>query len=129
MATYTGQDGSLTIAGNAIAELRSFSVEHTTNTVENTVMGQDSRTYKGGLKEWSGSADIFYSTTVGNISALLSGAEVALVAYPAGNTSTYPKLTGNIIVTGLSVNSTVDGMVEASISFSGTGNLTVSTAV
>jgi hypothetical protein len=58
----------------------------------------------------------------------LSGAEVALIAYPAGNTSTYPKLTGNIIVTGVSVNSTVDGMVESSISFSGTGDMTISTA-
>jgi predicted secreted protein len=128
MSTFTGQDGSLSIGGNAIAELRSFSVDHTTNTIENTVMTQDSRTYKGGLKEWSGSADIYYSTTVGNISALLSGNVVALIAYPAGNVSTYPKMTGNIIVTGLSVNSTVDGMVESSISFSGTGDLTVTTA-
>lgn len=133
MATYTGQDGSLSIDGTAVANVTSFSVEHTTNTVETTVMGQDSRTYVGGLREWTGSADVYYTEEgaddTASISGLLTGAEVAFIGYPAGDNASggygFPKLSGNVIITGISVNSETEGMVSASISFQGTGDLTV----
>lgn len=129
MATYTGQDGSITIDGDAVANLRSWSMDYTVNTVESTVMTDDFRTYKQGVKEWSGSADIYYDTTVvGNIEDAITSGQVAFVGYPSDSGSGNPKVSGNIIVTGISVNSTMEGMVEASISFQGTGSVTLGTA-
>jgi len=129
MATYTGQDGSLTIEGDAVAELRSWSMDLTINTVENTVMTADTKTFKQGLKEWSGSADIYYSTAVaGNILDSVNTGSVAFIGYPATSGTGDPKVTGNILITGLSINSTLEGMVEASISFQGTGDVTIGTA-
>jgi hypothetical protein len=143
MANYTGQSGVLKMDNasgttTSIAEVRSFSIEHTVNTVEDTVMGDQYKSFKPNLNEWSGSADIYLNdadnTSFGNIlvgngaGAVTSGAEVRLEAYPGGNTTGYPKLSGNIVVTGFSVNSSMDGMVEASISFTGTGALAMGTA-
>ena len=141
MANYTGQSGVLKLdnyAGSvtSIAEVRSFSIEHTVNTVEDTVMGDQYKTYKTNLNEWSGSADIYLNdadlTAFGNIligdtaGARSLGQELRIEAYPGGNPSAgYPKVSGNIIATGFSISSSMDGMVEASISFSGTGNLTL----
>lgn len=131
MATYTGQDGSLSISGTAVAEVRSFSIDQTNNTVEKTVMGDSWKSYYTTQKEWSGSADIYYSQTSGNIAnvaAITSGASAAFIGYPAGDTTGYPKLSGNILVTGVSISTSMDGMVEATISFQGDGALTVGTA-
>ena len=143
MANYTGQSGVLKLdnyAGSvtSIAEVRSFSIEHTVNTVEDTVMGDQYKTYKPNLNEWTGSADIYLNdadlTAFGNIliadtaGARSAGQELRIEAYPGGNTAGYPKVSGNIVATGFSINSTMDGMVEASISFSGTGALTLGSA-
>ena len=130
MASYTGQDGTMTIGGTNVAELRSFSIDQTTNTVERTVMNDAWKSYHTTQYEWSGSADIYLSSTgnaVSGISSITSGAEAALVAYPGGANAGYDKLEGNIIVTGLSITSSMDGVVEASISFQGTGALALTT--
>jgi|APSaa5957512535_1039671.scaffolds.fasta_scaffold03974_9 hypothetical protein len=129
MTTHTGQEGTLSIGGSAMASLRNYSIASSINTVERTVMGDTSRSFKSNLKEWSGSADIYYDVTdVGIIqSAIDAGVEVALVAYPGGSTagSADPKLAGNILITGLSVDSSMDGMVTSAISFQGTGDLLI----
>lgn len=129
--TFTGQDGSITIGGTAVAELRSFSIDATNNTVERTVMGDDFKTHFVTQREWAGSADIYYNQSanaVSGISSIATGASAAFVGFPAGDTATFPKILGNIIVTGFSVSSTMDGMVEASISFTGNGSYTIGTA-
>lgn len=130
MASYTGQDGTLSIGGTSVAELRGFSIDQTNNTVEKTIMGDSWKSYHTTQYEWSGSADIYLNSTanaVSGIGSITTGAEAALIAYPGGNTSSYDKLAGNIIVTGLSITSSMDGVVEASISFQGTGALALTT--
>ena len=129
MATYTGQDGALTIGGDAVAELRSCSMDLTINTTENTVMKDDTRRYKPGIQEWSGSADIYYSTAVvQNINDSITAGQVAFIGYPSTDAAGDPKVSGNIIITGISINSTMEGMVESSISFQGTGDVVIGTA-
>ena len=137
MATYTGQDGTISIGGTAVAEVRSFSVEYTREVIEDTTMGDVARTYKHGLKSFTGSADVYIDadgTDVNGItSALMDDAigdnsAVAVILYPAGDTAGNAKLTGSVIITGVSVNSTMDGIVEGTISFQGTGDLTFGVA-
>jgi predicted secreted protein len=125
MASYTGQDGVLKLDGTAVAELRSFSIETTTETIEDTTMTDSSRTYRKGLEAFSGTADVFFDDTHHDDIAALNGGTTAvtLEAYPGGITAGYPRLFGNVIVTGYSITAALDGMVEASISFQGTGDL------
>lgn len=134
MATLTGNDGSVSINGVALAAVRSFSVEQTADTIETTVMGTDARTFVKGLSSFSGSADIYFdssefssNTSTFNISAGLVGASgVAAKFYLDQDASNDIVFTGNIVVTGYTINSSMDGMVEASISFQGTGATTFS---
>ena len=49
MATHTGSEGTVKVGANAIAEIRSFSLEETADTLEDTTMGDTARTYKSSL--------------------------------------------------------------------------------
>lgn len=131
MATLTGNNGAVTIGSTAIAAVRSFSIEIAADTIETSVMGTDVRTYVTGLSQFSGSADIYFDpsefdgaeSTFNPTAGLVGASGVALKLFIEQNYSGSNDyaFTGNIIVTGYTVNSSFDGMVEASISFQGTG--------
>jgi hypothetical protein len=128
MATHTGSEGTVQLGANSIAEIRTFSIEETADTAEDTAMGDSYRTHKTTLKSWSGSVDVFWdeTDTLGQV-ALLVGSELTIAFYPEGNVSTDAYMTGTAIVTSKSINSSFDGLVEASIQVMGTGALTQST--
>lgn len=139
MATLAGNNGTIAIGSVPVAATRSFSVEITSDTIETTVMGTDVRTYVKGLSSFSGSADIYFDDTVFDTNessfnptaGLVGGSPINVKFYTAygtdgagtGNDSVFQ---GSAIVTGFTVNSTFDGMVEASISFQGSGAVTYS---
>ena len=105
------------------------------DTIETTTMGVDVRTYLKGLSSWSGSADVYFDDanyTGGasviaalNPTGLLVGASTVTMELFLNGTS--DKFAGEAIITGFTVNSTMDGMVEASISFQGSGSCTFTT--
>lgn len=129
MATHTGSEGTVKVGSNAIAEIRSYSVEETADTTEDTTMGDSYRTHKTTLKSWSGSVDVFWDETDTNGQvALVVGSEVTVNFYPEGSTTGDKYLSGTAIVTGHSVTASFDGMVEASFTLQGTGALSLSTA-
>lgn len=128
MATHTGSEGTVKVGANAIAEIRSFSIEETADTVEDTSMGDTYRTHKTTLKSFSGSVDVFWDETdTTGQGALTVGSEVTLNFYPEGAVSGDTYLSGTAIVTSKSVTSSFDGMVESSIKVQGTGALTPTT--
>lgn len=128
MATHTGSEGTVKVGSNAIAEIRSFSIEETADTLDDTTMGTIARTYKSSLTTFTGTIDVLWDETdTTGQGALTIGASVTLNLYPEGDTSGDTYLTGAAIVTGRSVNSTFDGLVEMSISVQGNGALSQTT--
>ncbi len=128
MTTHTGSEGTVKVGSNAIAEIRSFSIEETAETLEDTSMGDTARTYKSSLTSFSGSLDVFWDETdTTGQGALTVGAEVTLAMYPEGDTAGDSYLTGAAIVTSRSISSSFDGLVEMSISVQGTGALSTAT--
>lgn len=128
MATHLGKEGTVQVGSNSIAEIRSFSIDETVDTVEDTSMGDASKTYLASIKDFSGSVDVLYDETDTNGQvALAVGATVTLNFAPEGAATGDVKLTGNAIVTSKSISSSFDGLVEASISVQGTGGLTTTT--
>lgn len=137
MATLTGNNGVVKIdnAGGTpttIAAVRNFSVDITADTIEKTTMGNDTRQYVKGMSAFSGSADIYFDpvnyTGGANVVAVLNptvgsvgDAPLTVELYLDGTSN---KFNGEVIVTGFSVSSSMDGMVEASISFQGSGAAT-----
>ena len=137
MASFVGNAGALKINGAAVAELRSYSIEMTSDTIEQTVMGDATRQYVKGLSSFSGTADVYWdpahftgtNNLDGEIFGTVGDAGAAIIVYPEGDVGvgTDKILSGDVIITGYSINGTVDGMIEASISFQGTGALTYAT--
>lgn len=130
MATHTGSEGTVRVGStNAVLEIRSYSVEETADTVEDTSMGDSYRTFKTTLKAWSGSVDVFWDETdTTGQGALVVGSEVNVRFYPEGTATGDTYYTGQAIVTGKTVTGSFDGMVESTITLQGTGALTSTTA-
>lgn len=128
MATHTGSEGTVKVGANAIAEIRSFSIEESADTLEDTSMGDTARTYKSSLTNFTGTVDVFWDETdTTGQGGLTIGSEVTLNLYPEGDTSGDIYYTGTAIVTGRSINSSFDGLVEMSISVQGSGALSQAT--
>ncbi len=138
MAILTGNNGNIkldaSVGGSVatIAQVRNFSVELTRDTIETTTMGVDVRTFLTGLSSWSGSADIYFDSaaSTGHIavhsvlnptSGTVGQATLTFEGYLA---DTAGKFSGEVIITGFTVTASMDGMVEASISFQGSGACT-----
>ena len=132
MTTYVGNAGVIQVdddtgTAQTVAEIRSYSIETTSDTIENTIMGKTIRSYVKGVSTFSGTADVYWDPThfttvdmnptvgtVGNANKV-----VTLRIYPTGSGTSW---SGEVIVTGYTVNGSFDGMIEASISFQGTND-------
>jgi hypothetical protein len=128
MATITGNGGFVKVGSDAIAEIRSFSVDETMDTIEDSAMGDSYRTFKPSLRSWNGSVDVYFDDTdTSGQGALTVGSEVTINVEVEGEESGDHLLSGAALVTGRTINSSFDGMVEASLTLQGTGQLTETT--
>ena len=129
MATHKGSEGIVKVGStNVVAEIKSYSIEESADTLEDTSMGDSAKTYKASLTSFSGSLDVFWDETDSSGQGALSiGSEVTLSIYPEGDTAGDVYYSGSAIVTGVSRTGSYDGLVEASISVQGNGALTEST--
>ena len=128
MATHKGSEGLVKVGSATVAEVKSYSLEESADTIETTKMGDAARTYLPSLTSFSGSIDCFWdeTDTSGQV-ALAVGASVTLVFYPEGSASGDTYYSGTALVTGKTITGSFDGMVEASISVQGTGAITTTT--
>ena len=128
MATHTGSAGTVKVGANAIAELRSWSLDQTQDTVETTKLGDTVKTYSATQSSSSGTMDCFWDETDTNGQvACTIGATVTLNLYPEGATSGDTYYTGSAIITSVGVAQTHDGIVERSLGFQITGAVTIGT--
>ena len=128
MATHKGSEGTVKSGANAIAEIRSYTITQTADTIEDTVMGDSARTYLSSLTSFSGSIECYWDETDTNGQLTLDpGSTVTINIYPEGSTSGDTYYTGSVIITEKSITASFDGMVEASFSFQGTGALSETT--
>lgn len=129
MATYTGENGQVKLGTDstgesAVSEVRSWTVEHTKDVIEDTVMGDGARTFKSGLHQFTGTMEVVYDdghTAASDAFRPDSDAALFVEFYP--NTSAGEKFTGQVIVTSVSRSASFDDLITASVSFQGTGPL------
>jgi hypothetical protein len=126
MATYRGNNGVLLVAANAVAELTEFSITTIIGMLDDTAMGDSARSHMDdGLPDWSGTMTGHYFPGDTNGQAVvIEGAELAFEAGPSGTTAGLEKLSGNIIVSGVTINSANGAVVSFTAQFQGTGGLT-----
>lgn len=127
MATLVGKDGVVKIGSNTIGEIRTYSLEQTMDVIEDSSIGDTDRTYTSGLKSFSGSMDVYFDDTDAGQLDVQVGDTGTINVQVEGDTTGDHQLSGSIIVTGRTITASFDGMVEASVSFQGTGALTEGT--
>ena len=128
MANHKGSEGIAKVGSNTIAEIKDFSLSETAETIDDTTMGDSARTKQVGLTTASGSMTAFWDETDSSgQGAMTVGASVTLNLYPEGATTgdTYATLTA--LITEKGVSTTLDGMVETTVSFEANGAVTWST--
>mgnify|MGYP000223241501 CR=1 FL=1 len=128
MGLHKGSEGTVHVGTDAVAEIRSYSVEETADTLETTSMGDAARTHLASLTSFSGSLDVYWDEADTAQIALTVGTSVTIKFYPEGTASSAKYYSGTALVTGVSRSASFDGLVEASISVQGTGALTLATA-
>ena len=132
MATFTGENGKVEITAEdsagtvTVAEVRSWTVEHTKDVIEDTVMGDAARTYKNGLHQFTGSMEVVYDsthTTATNAFDPAQDGALTVEFYPDATTG--QKFSGSVLVTSVSRTASFDDLVTATVNFQGSGALTI----
>jgi len=135
--SYTGESGVVKFSDTdsavaTVASVRNFTIDTETDAIESTVMGSGSRSYLPGLRQFSGSMDLFFrddgnggdgQKALHQAALSTQATSTSIELFPSGET-TGIKLSGNVIITGHSITANFDGMVEASVTFQGDGALT-----
>ena len=124
MATALGKSGYLLLSSTTVGEIKGYSLSSSSDTVEDTVIGDSFRTRKATLKTWSVSGEVFWDTLDAGQKLATIGSTVTVALYPAGITAALTYYTGGGIVTQFDVTGRVDSMVEATFAIEGNGALT-----
>lgn len=104
-----------------------FSLEISGEVIEDTSMGDTFRSFKPGLRVFTASVECFFDETDAAQNALDVGSQLTLELFPEGASSGDTFFSGTVIVTGKTVTSSFDGMVEVAFSAQGTGGVTETT--
>ena len=128
MATHTGSQGTVKVGSNAVAEVKSWTLDQTQDTVETTKLGDTVKTYSVTQSSSSGSLSCHWDETDTNGQVALSiGATVTLNLYPEGATTGDTYYSGSALITSVGVSQTHDGIVERELGFQITGAVTIGT--
>ena len=124
MATHFGKEGVVTAGGTGIGELTGYTLETTADVVEDTQLSDATKSFVSGRTSFSGTLEMSYDETDSPQQTLTAGTTIAFILAPEGNSSGDETFTGSGIVTGMSVNVSLDGITTRSVTFQGTGTLT-----
>jgi len=127
MATHHGKEGVVTAGGTAIGELTGFTIETTGDVVEDTQLSDSTKSFLAGRTSFSGTLEMHYDEADAQQETLTAGSSISFVLLPEGNTTGDQSFTGTGLVTGMSINNAMDGIVSRSVTFQGTGALTKGT--
>ena len=127
MAVHHGKEGEVAVGGTAVGELTSFTLETTGDVVESTQMSDGAKSFIAGRTSFSGTLEMHFDETDSGQTSLTAGASVTFKLLPEGSWSGDRKFEGAGIITGMSVNQPLDGIVARNVTFQGTGALTIGT--
>ena len=125
MANHTGTSGLVKVGTDTIAEVRSFTLNTTSELLEDTTLTDTSKTYQVGKKGATVSVECFWDETDTNGQiAIAEGNSVALNLYPEGADSGDYYFSGTYLISGNSISTPTDGIIEATFDATLTGALT-----
>ena len=128
MGTHIGNEGTVKIGANVVAEVKSWQIREGAAIVDDSAMGDEWDSHIVGSKNWSGSLSCGWDEAdATGQGALVAGASVTLNVYAEGDASGDKYFTGTATVTEVSHEGGRNGQITASFSFTGNGALSRST--
>lgn len=127
MAAYSGHEGLIEIGGVAIGELKSFSVKDSIETFNPRAKRDLYRRTGTTIKMWDGSITCNFDVADATQELLVVGAALDLTLFPTGDDEGRSVLTGNAIITEVSLDSPENDVVSKQVTFMGNGLLTYDT--
>ena len=132
MATNKGSSGVVKIAASGgsaavVGEVRSYSIDTTADTVEDTVMGDTARTYLPSLTSATLSVECYWDDGDAQQLVLDEGIDIDWEIHPTGTGAGEKYYSGGGVVTAKTITASFDGMVEASFSVQVSGAVAEST--
>lgn len=136
--TWRGQDGSVAIGGTpdvVIGGVYQWTVVSDFAALESTVMGEVWRSYRPGLPGWNGTMVARFNNAEGQeqLLATVTGlnpagslAEVQFQVNDQNDPSPGTRfLSGEVIITGVTISADVTNIIDANYTFQGSGPLTL----
>ena len=128
MATHVGTSGVVKVGTDTVAEVTGFTIDETNDTVEDTSLTDTSKTYKALRSDATGTIECHWDETDSTgQGALTVGASVTLNLYPEGADAADTYYTGSAIVTGVSQNVSLDGVIARTITVQFSGGVSTTT--
>jgi|TARA_A100001015_G_C14967699_1_gene703727 hypothetical protein len=127
MATHHGKEGVVKAGGTAVGELTGFTLETTGDVVEDTALSDATKSFLAGRTSFSGTLEMHFDETDSPQTSLTAGSSIAFILLPEGDASGDRSFTGTGIVTGMSVNNAMEAVISRTVTFQGTGALTIGT--
>ena len=132
MATNKGSSGIVKIAASggsvaAVGEVRSYSIDESADTIEDTAMGDTVKTYLASLSDATLSIDALWDDSDAQQLALDTKADIDWEIHPTGTGAGEKYYAGSGVVTSKTISASYDGLVEASFSVQCSGAITEST--
>ena len=127
MAVHHGKEGEVVVGGSAVGELTSFTIETTGDVVESTKMSDSAKSFIAGRTSFSGTLEMHFDEADSVQTQLTVGSSITFKLSPEGSSTGDRKFEGASVITGMSVSQPLDGIVARSVTFQGTGALTIGT--
>ena len=128
MATHVGTSGVVKVGSDTVAEVTGFTIDETNDTVEDTSLTDTAKTYIALRKDATGTIECHWDETDSSgQGALTVGASVTLNLYPEGADSADTYYTGTALVTGVSQNVSMDGVIARTITVQFSGGVSTTT--
>jgi hypothetical protein len=132
MATNKGSSGVVKIAASggsvaAVGEVRSYSIDESADTIEDTSMGDTVKTYLSSLSDATLTIDALWDDSDAQQLALDTKADIDWEIHPTGTGTGEKYYEGSGVVTSKTISASYDGLVEASFSVQVSGAITEST--
>lgn len=128
MSTHWGDEGSVAVGNNAVAEIDNFNFNTSVDPVDDSAMRDQWKTHipQSGMKSWQGSLVCHFDPTDSQgQEVLVEGASVTLNMYPIGESTGDIKYAGLATITRVNYTVPKDGAtIQRSFDFQGNGPLT-----
>jgi len=124
MAVYHGKSASVKKNDVVVGGINAWTIDDSMDTAESTAFGATSKTFEAGLYGWGGSfegvCDPANTQQAAIWAALTGGTTLTDMKFFINATKYYG---GNVLITGVSRNTTITDVLKITVTFQGTGDL------